>query len=740
MAHYPADTFQEATEIAIEASNQLHGVINGDADAEVTVEDGSKIPSVRKAMVDSLYFKPPIAWAQGEYEDTYNQLREFVDGDVRTWWFAKGATVSTPVLMTTNPAIDVNWTLWSAVTLNAATYETQKRLAAEAGLNMVGSFLLGATVTNVGDVVFCETDGKYYGWGGTLPKTVPAGATPETTGGIGAGAWVDRTDVNLRQELTSSGSTVGDIAALKANLALPSGSGLSGFSRIPLVTKADNVGEMLSTADISPWEFADLITSKPTQSDPATWDWFPALSAAMTQAETTGQCVQLPPLKMKTSQTVVIPKGIIVRGCGGGGYIMEVQDQAAWRTVLIKTNGDVGGISVVSLLDGAQLHNVQVSPEFPDLVLYDTANYPAGTNNCSIGVTMGEGCYLQNVTAVGFAYCGFELDFVTKCVSCYAFKCQYGFLAKENHGDASLVECVGMFCHEAGAWLRSGYWKVLGGRWEWNARHGVILGSSGMVVGATFDRNGWAGVFIPYNMEGNTITGNVFRRNGCGGDGAFGRAGWHTPGDDGYVTTEDVNSCHIRWDGQRRTVISGNYYGAGKDDSGQGASSPKHVYTTGFASPVDGINTIGNHGDRKESDGGYAPDYNGGGASVWGGADANLTAYYGRRGTYLANGMRSDFFGGGAPVTSTAVSSLIVYVPSRTSGKILLRCSTFNQAKLAEVAFSCSSLNDTFTTQITNIIGAPVTIAAMANSNADTNKIGLTFDSAYYVTSTVICA
>ena len=127
MAHYPADTFQEATEIAIEASNQLHGVINGDANAEVTVEDGSKIPSVRKAMVDSLYFKPPIAWAQGEYEDTYNQLREFVDGDVRTWWFAKGATVSTPVLMTTNPATDPNWTLWSAVTLNAATYETQKR-------------------------------------------------------------------------------------------------------------------------------------------------------------------------------------------------------------------------------------------------------------------------------------------------------------------------------------------------------------------------------------------------------------------------------------------------------------------------------------------------------------------------------------------------------------------------------------------------------------------------------------
>lgn len=198
MAHYPADTFQEATELAIEASNQLHGVINGDANAEVIVEDGSKIPSVRKAMVDSLYFLPPIAWEQGEYEDTYNQLREFVDGDARTWWFAKGATVSTPVLMSTNPATDINWTLWGAVTLNAATYETQKRLAAEAGLNMVGSFLLGATVTTMNDVVFYETDGKYYGWGGALPKVVPAGSTPETSGGIGIGLWTDKTDLTLR--------------------------------------------------------------------------------------------------------------------------------------------------------------------------------------------------------------------------------------------------------------------------------------------------------------------------------------------------------------------------------------------------------------------------------------------------------------------------------------------------------------------------------------------------------------
>lgn len=272
MAHYPADTFQEATEIAIEASNQLHGVINGDANAEVTVEDGSKIPSVRKAMVDSLYFKPPIAWAQGEYEDTYNQLREFVDGDVRTWWFAKGATVSTPVLMTTNPATDVNWTLWSAVTLNAATYKTQKRLAAEAGLNMVGSFLLGGTVTTTNDVVFYETDGKYYGWSGSFPKVVSAGATPATSGGIGAGAWVDRNSDTLRTDLASY-----------------SGSSIVGFKQLGLSAVSSTVQEALHHQAINMLDFYNV-------SDGA--DYYPALTRAVTAIRT----------GLTKSRTLLIPQ------------------------------------------------------------------------------------------------------------------------------------------------------------------------------------------------------------------------------------------------------------------------------------------------------------------------------------------------------------------------------------------------------------------------------------------------
>ena len=200
---FPADTFEEAVDLSITASNQLHTILNGDSTTEVAVEDGSKIPSVRKAYTDSLFFLSPQPWTVGEYETVYNQLRAFVEPTgITTWWFSKPAAVSTPILMSTTPHEDSNWTLWNAI--NNSVYETQKRLAAEAGLNMVGSFLLGATVTTTNDVVFYETDGKYYGWWGTLPKVVPAGVDPAGTGGVTAGAWVDRSDVTLRDELKSS--------------------------------------------------------------------------------------------------------------------------------------------------------------------------------------------------------------------------------------------------------------------------------------------------------------------------------------------------------------------------------------------------------------------------------------------------------------------------------------------------------------------------------------------------------
>lgn len=48
-----------------------------------------------------------------------------------------------------------------------------------------------------------ETDGEYYRWDGPLPKTVPAGSTPDSTGGVGPGKWMSVGDASLRTGLSS---------------------------------------------------------------------------------------------------------------------------------------------------------------------------------------------------------------------------------------------------------------------------------------------------------------------------------------------------------------------------------------------------------------------------------------------------------------------------------------------------------------------------------------------------------
>lgn len=66
---------------------------------------------------------------------------------------------------------------------------------------LAGSFQTGATITARNQTLYDEVSKVFYSWGGTLPKTVPAGSTPATAGGVGAGAWSDKTDLILRSEL-----------------------------------------------------------------------------------------------------------------------------------------------------------------------------------------------------------------------------------------------------------------------------------------------------------------------------------------------------------------------------------------------------------------------------------------------------------------------------------------------------------------------------------------------------------
>lgn len=74
------------------------------------------------------------------------------------------------------------------------------------GWNLAGTFQGGGKVTAAGDVLQDTSTNVWYRWDDltTLPKTVPAGSTPESSGGTGEGKWqpVDISDV-LRKDLAA---------------------------------------------------------------------------------------------------------------------------------------------------------------------------------------------------------------------------------------------------------------------------------------------------------------------------------------------------------------------------------------------------------------------------------------------------------------------------------------------------------------------------------------------------------
>lgn len=90
--------------------------------------------------------------------------------------------------------------------LRADLHEALRRSYAEAGFQLaVGSFESGGAITTITEVLLYEANGQAYAWEGALPKVVPPASTPYTTGGVANGAWVDRTDVTLRDELAEPG-------------------------------------------------------------------------------------------------------------------------------------------------------------------------------------------------------------------------------------------------------------------------------------------------------------------------------------------------------------------------------------------------------------------------------------------------------------------------------------------------------------------------------------------------------
>ena len=97
--------------------------------------------------------------------------------------------------------------------------KTRAGAVRDIGVQRIGDFTTGCTVTARNQGVLYETDGAVYVWIGALPKVVPASSSPGSTGGISpSGDWVD----------------IGDASAFVRILSLlsePDGSSFVGFQQ-----------------------------------------------------------------------------------------------------------------------------------------------------------------------------------------------------------------------------------------------------------------------------------------------------------------------------------------------------------------------------------------------------------------------------------------------------------------------------------------------------------------------------
>lgn len=75
-------------------------------------------------------------------------------------------------------------------------------VAREEFVTLPGSFSTGVTVNTKNELVVF-TNGKYR-WDGGLPKIVPAGSTPDSTGEVKLGAWISVGDASLRAEIAKN--------------------------------------------------------------------------------------------------------------------------------------------------------------------------------------------------------------------------------------------------------------------------------------------------------------------------------------------------------------------------------------------------------------------------------------------------------------------------------------------------------------------------------------------------------
>ena len=125
---------------------------------------------------------------------------------------------------------------------------------------------------------------------------------------------------------------VGD-AALRASLAADNGSSLVGWDRSATPVDDDSVSSALAATAVSVLEFSSFVVTKPNPTDPLTWDWSPAVQAAVNYCHTfvPAKSLSVPVMcrlasKINIDRTVDgvnFKENFVIFGVNGGGFFVD---------------------------------------------------------------------------------------------------------------------------------------------------------------------------------------------------------------------------------------------------------------------------------------------------------------------------------------------------------------------------------------------------------------------------------
>lgn len=241
-------------------------------------------------------------------------------------------------------------------------------------------FSKGGTLGSKKDIAIYEEDGTFYTWEGSYPKSVEAGSTPETSGGVGSGAWASVGDTSLRDDLASS-----------------SGSSLSGHSNG--LSVAENLNNLLAKSQfVTPEQFYGNHQGET--------DWAVMINEAYAYARSNNKSVLLANDYNISSSVIhydglnVLCTGRIIASPSGNYTFTTAQGNAENAAYIITTeNGVFNNIKSVSITGSLIITHTTNREEY-------TAQH---INATGVVITDIANVYISNIQTFGFLDGGIDV-------------------------------------------------------------------------------------------------------------------------------------------------------------------------------------------------------------------------------------------------------------------------------------------------------------------------------------------